>query len=85
MDKYTQNLSVDGTKGIPYYRTRIVSSAPREDIPYFYTARMGDRLDRLANVFYKDSSKWWILAKANSLVDATIAIQPGMTIYIPRI
>lgn len=85
MDKYTQPLSVDSTKGIPFYRNPILSSVSMESVPYFYVTRLGDRLDQLANVFYKDPKKWWVLAKANNIANGTLALPPGTSIYIPRI
>lgn len=43
----------------------------------------GDRLDLLANKFYKDPSKWWIIAHANSLGKGSLVVPPGISIIIP--
>lgn len=43
----------------------------------------GDRLDLLAHKFYKDSSKWWVIAQANNLGKGTLVVPPGMNLIIP--
>lgn len=45
----------------------------------------GDRLDLLANQFYKDVDMWWIIATANPGVVKrdTFNLKPGLEIRIP--
>ena len=43
----------------------------------------GDRLDLLAPIAAGDSTRWWLLADANPLADATRLERPGETIDLP--
>ena len=49
---------------------------------YVYTTR-GDRYDILANIYYGDSSLWWVIASANNIHDAPIGFQDGTILRIP--
>ena len=42
-----------------------------------------DRLDILADQYYKDFSLWWIIVKANNLAGDSYFIETGRTIRIP--
>lgn len=44
-----------------------------------------DRLDKLANIFYNDSTLWWVLAAANQLGKGTMWIPAGTIMEIPDI
>ncbi len=43
-----------------------------------------DRLDNLANRFYKDRNLWWVIASANDLPGDSFFIEPGTQIVIPK-
>jgi hypothetical protein len=43
----------------------------------------GDRLDTLANDFYKDSTLWWIIASANNIHNAVFGLRDGTILRIP--
>lgn len=85
MNRYTTPLTVDTTKGIPYYTTALTTQIPSEDIPFYYVAQAGDRWDSLSYRFYKTSENWWILAKANNLANGSLAVPEGATIFIPNV
>jgi nucleoid-associated protein YgaU len=85
MDKYTTPLIIDYSKSIPYYQTTILSSVPTEDIPFYYITQEGDRLDTIANLFYKTPNKWWVIAKANNLANGTIGLVGGTKLLIPNV
>ena len=42
-----------------------------------------DRLDLLANKYYGDQTKWWIIATANNINDATFYVESGIQLRIP--
>jgi hypothetical protein len=42
-----------------------------------------ERLDKLAQTFYGDSTKWWIIANANALGKGTIMVPKNKTLRIP--
>ena len=48
------------------------------------TEREKDRLDIIAQDYYNDASKWWIIAYANNLINC-FYIPIGMTLRIPYI
>jgi len=50
-----------------------------------YQVRQGDRLDLLANKFFRDPRKWWLIADANPDVLAPEQLLvPGRLLRIPR-
>jgi hypothetical protein len=52
-----------------------------EDI--WIRTRIGDRFDTISHEFYQDVTLWWIIAKANKLVNGSLAIEPGLKLRIP--
>ena len=50
-----------------------------------YTPKEKERLDLIAHKFYSDSSKWFIIAKANKEVKGNLYATPGKALVIPRI
>jgi hypothetical protein len=48
-------------------------------------SRDGDRLDTLSNTFYNTPTNWWVIAKANNLVNGSLAIPAGINLFIPNI
>ena len=50
-----------------------------------YQVRTGDRLDALAQKFYHDPRKWWLIADANpDVLTLEQLLEPGMQLVIPR-
>ena len=56
---------------------------PIKDSDIFIYPKFGDRLDNLAHKYYKDTSLWWIIAKANGLDEAHIGLEVDKQIRIP--
>ena len=52
----------------------------------YILSRIGDRLDSMAHNFYKDSSLWWIISKANigKISRDSFFIKPGQQLRIPQ-
>lgn len=50
---------------------------------YIFT-REGDRFDLLAKDFYDDVSFWWIIAIANDIRTASMIVEPGLQLRIPK-
>ena len=68
-----------------YYNTTLYPEiSPNIDDVYILT-QSGDRLDTLANTFYKDPSLWWVITKANpdKIRRDGFLIKPGIQIRIP--
>jgi len=63
--------------------TNYPSFKKSDDDIYIYT-KLGDRLDNLAYRFYKDSTLWWVIAKANDLSGDSMFVKSGMRLWIPK-
>lgn len=84
VEKYTSQLSIEKPEmGKPYYRTILLNSIPEDRFEFSIVTRGIQRFDNLAQQYYQDSTKWWIIAKANGMVDGSIFIKPGTRIKIP--
>jgi nucleoid-associated protein YgaU len=66
------------------YKTTILPKIPEKASDLYIISRAGDRLDLLANEFYQDVSKWWVIAEANNIINGTIVIEPGLQLRIPN-
>jgi hypothetical protein len=61
----------------------IYPTIPIEDSDVFIYPVFGDRLDTLAFKYYKDTSLWWIIAKANNLDSGVVGLDPTRQIRVP--
>lgn len=86
LPRYVTDLQTFTTiKGTRYYATNLPNQIPIDTFQFRITAQDGDRFDSLAARYYNDASKWWIIAKANNLVNGTLFIQGGTEITIPSV
>ena len=84
ISKYVNPIQIKTTlSGKNYYSTLIPSTIPQDVFQFSVVTRDGDRFDTLAHRYYKDVSKWWIIAKANNLVNGSTFIPPGTNLIIP--
>ena len=84
--RYTTTLDIEKTlEGKSYYTTLITSTSPRDAFEYSIVTRGIERFDNIAARYYKDASKWWIIAKANNMVNGSLFIKPGTRITIPSV
>ena len=68
------------------YKISLTDSFPTNTtILTTYTPKEKERLDLIADKFYDDSSKWFIIARANKEVRGNIYAPPGKALVIPRI
>ncbi len=65
------------------FNTTIYPEIPNRDSDMFFIAQEGDRLDNLAQRFYKNASLWWYIARANNL--KTMNVPAGTSLRIPYI
>ena len=82
--KETKTKKVPG-RGLVY---RIaLSDTLRDDVQILtsYMPQEKERLDLIAHKFYNDSSKWFIIAKANKEITGNFYATPGKALVIPRI
>ena len=64
------------------YDTTIYDSIPEENDDIFVITTEGDRLDLLAEQFYRDRTLWWYIANANNI--STMNLEPGTSLRIPN-
>jgi hypothetical protein len=65
--------------------TVIISALPQQDADVYIAVTGTERLDKLALLFYQDSSLWWIIAAANGLGKGTLMVPGGINLRIPSI
>lgn len=70
--------------GSRYFTTTFYPSIPYSLNDIYVITGEGDRLDLLANQYYKDSSLWWIILSANPLIPKdSLFIPVGTQLRIP--
>ena len=74
-----------GNLGSTYHRTTFYPEIPLSENDIYVLTDFGDRLDLLANQFYKDISLYWIIAAANpnKINFGSISLSPGTQLRIP--
>ena len=82
--KETKTKKVFG-RGMTYNVVLTDSFKDNTQILTTYTPQEKERLDLIAHKFYDDSSKWFIIAKANKEVKGNLYATPGKALVIPRI
>ena len=76
------NVGIKQNKGAVYLSNVLPHLNPVDsDILIITSAE--DRLDLLANHYYKDATMWWIIALANNLTDIDLKLEPGTQLRIP--
>jgi len=70
-------------QGKEYITNPIYPTIPPSPDDFYVLASEGDRYDTLALDFYGDSKLWWIIASANIMTKASLAVEPGIQIRIP--
>lgn len=84
MARYINNdiLKTKETKK-QYLESTIYPIVRASDDDMYIISEQGDRLDLLAYKYYGDQTKWWIIATANNINDATFYVEPGIQLRIP--
>ena len=81
--RYNNTKIKIGRNGKRVLKPTIYPRIPIKDSDIFIYPKFGDRLDNLAHKYYKDTSLWWIIAKANGLDEAHIGLSVDKQIRIP--
>jgi hypothetical protein len=71
--------------GARYYVTNSYPEIPLKANDVYAITEFGDRLDILANLFYGDSSLYWVIASANpdSVPNDSLSLKGGIQLRIP--
>lgn len=73
------------TLGLRYYTTNFYPEIPLKETDIYVITSFGDRLEALAQQFYKDQSLYWIIAAANpnEVSFGSITVPEGTQLRIP--
>lgn len=63
--------------------TTLIPTIPLDSSDIFIVTTTPERIDLLADRFYGDSTKWWIIASANNLGKGTFHIPGNTRLRIP--
>jgi len=83
MNRYENIAILKTEKGKRYKKTIEYPIIEKNENDIYIVGMQGDRLDNLANKYYKDSRLWWIIARANNLGKGDISVPIGIQIRIP--
>lgn len=86
-NRYKNNgVLLDKTNKHRYVRAGLLPTIRKTPEDTYIITTIGDRLDLLAHEYYKDSSKWFLIASANpDIAFSSLYLEPGIQIRIPPI
>tara|TARA_R100000988_G_C3936924_1_gene134258 strand:+ start:459 stop:764 length:306 start_codon:yes stop_codon:yes gene_type:complete len=76
MSRYNNTRLKRKPSGERVYSYTLYPKIPIKNSDVFITPTYGDRLELLANKYYKDPTLWWIIAQANGIKGFT-ALYPN--------
>jgi hypothetical protein len=83
MSRYSSTPEIRDLNSVRRRGTTILPVVPLSpDDTYIETTSL-DRLDKLAYIFYDDSTLWWIIASANGLGKGSLIVPEGTKLRIP--
>lgn len=82
-NRYIYTDTKEGKDKKRFMQTTIYPKVLSDDNDLYIITEQGDRLDILANTYYKNPSMWWVIAIANNINDANFYIEPGTQLRIP--
>ena len=83
MNRYQDLSIIKDQNGRRKFKTTFIPYIDKSDNDIYVITDPSDRLDLLANQFYKDSTGWPIIATANNLGQGTLNVEAGIQIRIP--
>ena len=83
MSRYLTNRVQKDENGVRNLSTIIIPTAPLNGSDFYIQTTTVERLDKLAKIFYEDSSLWWIIAAANGLGKGTYIVPQNTKLRIP--
>ncbi len=73
----------DSITGRRYYKNTLYPQITPKLSDIYVITNIGDRLDLLANQYYKDPTLWWVISSANDIGKDSLYITPGTQLRIP--
>ena len=84
MNRYQNGTILKTEDGQPYYKGKFYPNIPVSENDFYVITSEGDRLDLLAQSYYRDSTLWWIIAMANNNATKGLLFPaPGTQLRIP--
>lgn len=81
---YNTNDILSTSQGVKYYKAKKYPPIPPTESDIYVVTVRGDRLDLLANQYYKDPALWWIISIANNNITfGSMFPEPGTQLRIP--
>lgn len=75
---------LDKDKNRRYVQAGLLPTIAKTPEDTYIITTIGDRLDLLAHEYYKDSSKWFLIASANPDIPiSSLYLEPGIQLRIP--
>ena len=83
---YNNTDILSTSKGVKYYKAKKYPPIPPQESDIYVVTVQGDRLDLLANTYYKDPTLWWVISIANTgnAGAGTLPVLPQNTLVIPE-
>jgi hypothetical protein len=82
-NRYIFTDTKEGKNKKRFMQTTIYPKILPDDNDIYIITVQGDRLDILADKYYKNPFMWWIIATANNINDANFYVEPGLQLRIP--
>ncbi len=82
MKRYENNKIKLDKDGKRVYTTTYYPNISLSNSDQFIQTKVGTRLDNLAQIYYGDSTLWWIIAKANGIKGFT-SLKSNTRLRIP--
>jgi hypothetical protein len=77
-------IIIQSKTNIKYYKNKIYPYVPPVESDLYIITVDGDRLDNLANTYYKNPSYWWVISTINNNVNnCSMFPTPGTQLRIP--
>jgi hypothetical protein len=83
MSRYATTSVLQNNDGMRRFTTSIIPVMPISLSDVYIQTTSIERLDKLANTFYNDSTLWWVIATANGLGKGTIVVPKNVKLRIP--
>jgi hypothetical protein len=84
MARYDDKTILKTADGTPYYKGKSYPNIPLSVNDVYVVTTIGDRLDYLAYLYYRDSELWWVISAANNNVTkGSLFPVPGTQLRIP--
>jgi nucleoid-associated protein YgaU len=83
MRRYINSEILKNEDGKGFFASQYIPDFPESDKDVFIVTKSLDRFDNLAYKYYGDQTLWWVIAKANKLINGHLIPGPGIYLRIP--